>query len=375
VTYDLADVILRNGVYMMWVRSAANKSEGIYRATSYDGANWTVFPSSPVLTPGPNGTWDDSQVFYPDVVWNGSMYLMYYVGNGNISAFPNSVRVIGVAFSHDGVSWVKYGGNPIIKHGPGQYDARWTRSPSVVKDGNTYKMWYSGTSNFTSPNPVTPTIAYATSPDGVHWTKYPGNPVFQGFTFANPPPGSGTYNAALGPSVVQLNGTFLMAFDDGGSTIGYATSFDGVTWSFSNARSILLGLASWHDAVTFHASLVARGASIQMWYTGSSNQASRTAVGVGGIGFATCSFLLLPHVTTSTTTIYSTTTGTVTSTSISVQTNTITSVSTSVTTTTQVASFQGPPATIAALGAVVAAVSLAGLLAMRLASRRPPAPR
>lgn len=118
--YDGAFVMKQGAAYTMYLREQANNTPAIYRGVSSDGINWVISPN-PVLTTGPKGTWDSSVVFSPNVIWNGSEYLMYYVGSGNTSSatFPANFRQIGVAFSSDGVHWTKYSGNPVIRHGPG----------------------------------------------------------------------------------------------------------------------------------------------------------------------------------------------------------------------------------------------------------------
>jgi hypothetical protein len=41
--------------------------------------------------------------------------------------------------------WVKAAGNPIFIPGPsGSWDDQWVCPPSVILDGSTYKMWYTG---------------------------------------------------------------------------------------------------------------------------------------------------------------------------------------------------------------------------------------
>ena len=48
-------------------------------------------------------------------------------------------------------------------------DSLYIISASVINDGGTYKMWYAG---FVGISPGHARIYYATSPDGLTWTKY-----------------------------------------------------------------------------------------------------------------------------------------------------------------------------------------------------------
>jgi predicted GH43/DUF377 family glycosyl hydrolase len=71
-----------------------------------------------------------------------------------------------------GSRWFKYDGSPLLDVGAsGSWDSLYVRGPWVVRDGNIYKMWYVGTDGALAPR-----IGYATSPDGLKWTKYQ-NPV------------------------------------------------------------------------------------------------------------------------------------------------------------------------------------------------------
>ena len=54
----------------------------------------------------------------------------------------------------------------------GAWDEKWVRYPTVITDDGEYKMWYVGYDR----NEVG-RIGYATSTNGIDWTKYPNNPV------------------------------------------------------------------------------------------------------------------------------------------------------------------------------------------------------
>ena len=342
--------------YVMYLTMQRNSTSGIYRGTSPDGANWNI-SSTPVLRTGPNGSWDGAVVFSAKVVWNGTGYLMYYVGDGgNTTTF----RQIGAAFSSDGVHWVKSAHNPVITHGPGTYDQRYTRGPSVIFDSGTYKMWYWGTAPPNATVPFQSSIDYATSTDGVHWTKYPGNPLFLGFMYAD------SSTSAQLPSVVKVNGTYLMAFQGYTNDFGLATSTDGIHWKFDNQTDVLLNTSGWHSGSIGDPSLLVDGRRVLLWYDGGDN-GTRKSPYVGGIGFASCGILLaqIPVVTTTSVTSTATVTQSTVSTLISTSTVQTTAVQT-------VTSSVGAPLTEVATAGVVgfaAAVALAvGMLLMRTRS-------
>src|SRR4051812_42170724 len=74
-------------------------------------------------------------------------------------------------------NWTKYEGNPVFVKSEKSWDDGIVVGHSVIKSGNTYKMWYSGGHSFPLHS-----IGYATSTDGKQWTRYSGNPVINGIT-------------------------------------------------------------------------------------------------------------------------------------------------------------------------------------------------
>src|SRR5215471_307121 len=91
---------------------------------------------------------------------------MYY--SGRSGAFGG----IGYATSVDGITWLEYKGaagliqTTVVDHGPpGSADSFAAADPTVLHDGSVWKMWYTGDDSSKKR------IAYATSSDGVNWSK------------------------------------------------------------------------------------------------------------------------------------------------------------------------------------------------------------
>ena len=97
------------------------------------------------------------------------LYRMWYTGQAN------GHSAIGYATSSDGVVWKRMSDKPVLSP-----DQPWEKvavmCPDVIWDDKTklYKMWYSGGEQY-EPD----AIGYATSPDGMVWTKREDNPVFK----------------------------------------------------------------------------------------------------------------------------------------------------------------------------------------------------
>ena len=71
--------------------------------------NLTKHAGNPVLAVGAAGSWDDDAVWGPAVLKEGSSYKMWYTGDDG----ANPSR-IGLATSTDGITWTKAAANPVL---------------------------------------------------------------------------------------------------------------------------------------------------------------------------------------------------------------------------------------------------------------------
>lgn len=166
-------VIRENGKYRMWYTGCAT-SQLLHRigyATSSDGINWTKHPSNPVLEPG-TASWESASVAYGCVMPFSNGYKMWYSG----ASINYSPTALGYATSPDGINWERHTGNPVLT--PGATSHFWDHlvfGPRVLEIDNAFYMFYSGETILWNSDK----IGLATSPDGLIWTKYPANPVLQ----------------------------------------------------------------------------------------------------------------------------------------------------------------------------------------------------
>jgi len=101
------------------------------------------------------------------VIFDGERYRMWYTGaHGTVSSDWD--WRIGYAESFDGLSWTRQL-LPVLDPGAG-WDSWLVYAPSILFDGVRYHMWYTGADNYID-------IGYAFSEDGVSWIRYDGNPV------------------------------------------------------------------------------------------------------------------------------------------------------------------------------------------------------
>ena len=200
-------------------------------ATSNDGVSWTKNPD-PVLTPGVAGAWDSFLVYAGFVLKNASTYLMWYEGAQLKSGGSCCKFGIGFATSPDGLAWTKYAGNPILT--PESSSSPYVSYPWVLMVGGEFKMWYA--CGFYTP--YLTGICLATSPDGVHWSQN-ALPVFKGTGVTTEWDAGTVYS----PNIIYDGKTYGMWYSSGNSAgtkyqIGYATSPDGITWTRSSGNPI-----------------------------------------------------------------------------------------------------------------------------------------
>jgi predicted GH43/DUF377 family glycosyl hydrolase len=159
-------VIYDQGIYKMWYLNLYNSAKGnIWYAESNDGINWHSVQNQPVLVPGNSGNWDDYAVAPGFIIKEGSNYEMYYNGFHDQYGTWN----IGLAISSDGIHWEK-NSEPVLTASDEEYQIGVS---SVVKYSSTYFMYYS-----VRHYPYY-TISLATSSDGINWVKYEGNPILK----------------------------------------------------------------------------------------------------------------------------------------------------------------------------------------------------
>jgi predicted GH43/DUF377 family glycosyl hydrolase len=275
------------------------------------------------------GSWDDKGAEAPSVVWNGTSFVMYFSGYNRTTG----TNQIGVAFSSDGINWQEYPGNPVITPGPDIYDLGYVRHPSVIYEDGTYEMWYTGHVKFQTPLLGYSNVDYAKSKDGIHWTKFGGNPVIP----PNISPQQIGYSSYS--SVVKLHNApslYFLATEVVPNSISYAVSTNATHFVPSNIP-LLNGtvLPDQVSAVEFP-SVILNGSMVMLWYTLIHQPIPGKTL--ENLNLAFCPFALavasvtvnstLTATNTLTMTSRLTTTSTVTSIQIETTTSTVTSVQT-----------------------------------------------
>jgi len=193
---------------------------------------------------------EDLGLITPSVLKNGTTYHMWYAG------WDGSDYRIFYATSPDGLTWTRQG-IAVDVGGPGSLDSQYAYDPFVMYDGG-YKMWYSGFDG------ITPRILWADSADGVNWSKH-------GMSIDRGPPGSLDDAAITGATILKDAGWYhaWYAGSDGSTNrIFYATSSNGTVWD-KKGMIVDTGPGSTElIGVSAPSVIQLAGIPCQMWYVG-----------------------------------------------------------------------------------------------------------
>lgn len=185
------------------------------RAQQQAVVSYTSFntgPVAPVFTGGGPGAWDEIVREKLSVIQDGSTYKMWYTGHRSGSELTSHV---GYATSSDGINWTRYPGNPIINRNEGESK---DQDICVLKRADGTLVMYVEVNDMA--------VDLFTSTDGINWTPDPSNPVKTG---------------AASPVIWREGSSWFMLYETGSPTysIFLATSPDGIVWTDSPANPVL----------------------------------------------------------------------------------------------------------------------------------------
>jgi hypothetical protein len=169
--------------FYTWPALVGDEIGGIGRATApAPEGPWTP-DADLILRPGVEGDWDDTQLVAPSVVKYNDQYLMYYNSPGS-----DGHERIGLAFSEDGVNWEKYdnpettevpyaNSDPILEprfDDEEKWDYDNVLQPNVIVNDEGLVMMYKAHVGAAQDQ----AIGFATSEDGITWTRLNEEPLF-----------------------------------------------------------------------------------------------------------------------------------------------------------------------------------------------------
>lgn len=204
-----------------------------------EGATWTPSPDAPVLTDGDVPYVELGSVHVRAVVPDGDGGWLAYFYTVGAAADPGFIGLARAAALEG--PWT-VDPDPVLEPGPsGSWDDRVVGEPAVLRRDDGYHLWFLG-----KGRDGTDAIGYATSPDGVTWTKHDDPATADERLAASDPVlvGEGGWNDGdIGdPSVLETDDGLLLFYDNADTkpaAIGLATSHDGTTWTHHPANPVV----------------------------------------------------------------------------------------------------------------------------------------
>lgn len=172
----------------------------------------------------------------------------------------NKLMTIGTSVSaqthsETNAGWKKYENNPVLGGDLGVcFDV------SLLRDDDVYRMWFSWRSKAS--------IALVESPDGIHWNK----PVI----VLEPIVDSQWESKVNRPSILKMKDYYYMWYTgqaNNQSSIGYATSPDGITWKRNAREPVLTPEFKWEGTAIMcpHVIYDENLQLFRMWYSAGEN--------------------------------------------------------------------------------------------------------
>lgn len=259
-------IIHESSGYNAWYGGSSNSGWHIGHAYSPNGISGWIKEISPIIENGSQDGWE-MEADCPYVVKDSNLYKMWYTLIGHNYLSGSDRFRIGYAFSDNANNLNKQAF--VLKGTAGSWDSGGpARGSSVIHDQSEYKMWYAavndgqmGTTNEKWQ------IGYATSPDGISWSKYP-DPVIS-------PTEIWELNSVSYPNVIYDEGKYKMWYAATSinlpTQIVYAESNDGIFWEKPANRNPVLttGNPPSFDSTYISSPFVLKEDGVyKMWYDG-----------------------------------------------------------------------------------------------------------
>lgn len=203
-----------------------------------------------ILTP--TVAWEGDAVQEPSILVENGVWKMWYRGGG----WPaETTLAVGYATSPDGITWTKYGSDPVYGGGGSSMAGNDGGQPEVLKVGSTYYLY--------ATNNDIPRVNVATSTDGIAWTTQTSSITL---------PSGGTL---WGNRVVWKEGAAWKMLQEAMAAslwqIYLYTSSDGLAWSIGNSGNPLSTLQVFAGGMYGGPNLRVIGDLYHVWYHATPN--------------------------------------------------------------------------------------------------------
>jgi len=170
-------------------------------------------PAEPVFTGGGKGKWDERIRERGWIIKDGDTFKLWYTG-----FVPGGRMKLGLATSKDGIAWERHPANPLVGD-------HWVEDVQVIKDGGRYLMFAEGERD---------RAHWFTSPDGVKWTRQ--GPLDVRMTDGKPI-SEGAYGT---PAVFREGDLWHLFYERGDNGIWHATSKDLRSWKHAQDDPVMV---------------------------------------------------------------------------------------------------------------------------------------
>lgn len=226
-----------------------------------NASTWVDHINNPILT-GNNSVYEFGGVRHPKIIFDGQIYKMWFTSLSN-----SGVGYVSYATSQDAINWIRGSNLPVLFPGnSGSWDSHAVTPGVVIKEGNIFKMYYTGVQSNFGPGHV----GLATSIDGINWTKSP-SPVLFGTS-------GWEYRIAI-TDIIKVESTYYM-FYSGNGKIGLAISTNGLNWTRSSMNPILSPTQTWEGTGVLYATVIKDGSLFKMVYVNSASTGFGSATSI-----------------------------------------------------------------------------------------------
>ncbi len=236
-------------------------------STSSDGLAWA---KPDICLPYNDSSGWEKDVNRPVVIRKDGQYLMWYTGEND------SASAIGFAVSTDGKNFRRAGTKPVLSPTV-PWEKKSLMCPHVIWDDSAklFRMWYSGGEQY-EPD----AIGYATSPDGMNWEKYAGNPVF-----SNDKGHQWEQAKVTACQVIRRKDDYLMFYigfaNIDYAQIGMARSPDGIGhWERYPGNPIIRPGLAWDSSAVYKPYAVEDGDRWLLYYNGRRNNMEQIGIAI-----------------------------------------------------------------------------------------------
>lgn len=205
--------------------------------SSQNYPKWAIGPferysGNPIMKPaGKLGTWESMHVYNPAVVVRNNRYLMLYRGqNSDTTLFKHCRSQIGFASSEDGINWMRYKKNPVLKAELEYELPGGLEDPRLVELNGTYYVYYTAY----AANRNSYWLCVATSTDMKTWKKH--GPIWGDWNIKNIKNGAILMDPQNRP--VKINGEYVL-YCSGDNTAHICYSKDLINWKIKTIENTI----------------------------------------------------------------------------------------------------------------------------------------